>query len=131
MKRNLKQQIINNIARKFLTPKIFIGRYIDNRLDLERFVANRNILVQRVFHAGLHMGVVGEVTGIKPEFVDIIEKEQKKLIKKYLRKGTKTILFYVDDNLITRALGWKETKVHYQLKRIGDSRSDFMKMLVR
>jgi len=116
MKLDTKNKIVRFIASKFLTPKTFIGRYVDNDREVKRFIADRNILVQNLFHIGYSLSVAGDFVGVDENLKPLIIAEQKRILKKELRKEKKCILIYVDDNLITRMLGWKETRDHYLLQ---------------
>ncbi len=122
MRLDTRNKIVQFIAGKFLIPKTFIGRYVDNHNDIQRFIADRNIIIQNIFHVGYSLNVAGDFVGVDDNLKPLIIAEQKKMLKKELRKQKQCILFYVEDNVITRALGWKETRDHYLLSPMVNHR---------
>lgn len=120
-KAKLKDQAMflvkKRIASMFLRNIVFVGRYWDNLQEMKRFKMNNNILVQGVVHLDNMQVPVGIDTKADPAMNDAIKQVQMKLIKKHLRKEKRMVLFYVEDNFITRGLGWGTTPDDFALSK--------------
>lgn len=114
--------ILKRVRRMFLCHRYFWKDYADNLLDAKRFVAENNIIAlglhseQLKFYFEKPVGDSPETND--PEFIKIMmEEHNRAFMKKEFRKKKRAILFYVEDNYITRSLGFKETRTHRRLAR--------------
>ena len=80
----MKKKILNKIRMMFVKHKIFIGVHIDIITERKKFVSDRDIII------------IGE----------------KWLRQDGHRKVHRQIIWYVENNALTRLMGFKYKKVH-------------------
>jgi hypothetical protein len=113
--RKLRDKFIRKIGKMFLRKQYFFGRYSDCLMDAKKFAKTNNVMIQMMFHKDMKFYPVGESDDRKSAMKELIVEEQRKEIKKRLRKEKEMVVYFVEDNQITRALGWVKTPTHYFL----------------
>lgn len=112
----LKAHLLKQIRLVLLQKKIFIGRYADVYIAAQQFVSERNILVQHFVIREKNMANTVDET-LPEEMKEQVRKDQEKELKKSkdVTKGKKMIVWYGQDTLLHRWLGFKVTWYHVML----------------
>ena len=112
----MKKFLLRKIRMLLLQHKVFHGRYSDVMIQAQHFVSERNILVQHyVIREKMVANTVDET--LPEDMKEVIRKQQKHEItrNKEARKGKKMIVWYGQDTLLHRWLGYKKTWYHMML----------------
>jgi hypothetical protein len=117
--------IIKRIRMMFLEHRFYWDAHADNLKEAQKFIITGNYIAMGWQSESLKVPVLMPKGGdmSKEEDFKMMDKlidEQIRIIRRKFRKDQKSVLFYVHDNLITRALGFKETKFHMQCVGIMD-----------
>jgi hypothetical protein len=117
--------MLKKIRMMFLEHTIYFGTHADNIKKAQEFIITGNYIAMGWNSDSLKIPVLmpkgGNISNEKDfEAMDALVEEQIRVIRRKFRKEQKSVLFYVHDNLITRALGFKETKFHMQCTGIID-----------
>lgn len=110
--------ILKKIRMMFLCSKNYFGTYADNLIAAKQFIADSDIIVLHYHSDSLKIPILPPAKSehsSDPKFVELLVDEQLRLTRKKFRKEQQAILFYVENNQITKALGFKPGKMHYQL----------------
>lgn len=116
--------ILKKIRMMFLEHNLYWNSHADNLREAQKFIITGNYIAMGWSSESFKMPVImpkGDINKKEDfEFMDKLIDEQLRTIRRKFRKEQKSVLFYVHDNLITRALGFKETKFHMQCTGVMD-----------
>lgn len=104
--RAIRDRVIKKLRLSALREKVFYGTYADNRIAIDKFVADNNVIPVRIEDDKLKfMAIKPETDSLTAE--NELIKEQAKIHARKLRKKHKLTLYYVEDNAFNKLMGWK------------------------
>lgn len=112
MMKKLKNYFLKRLRLYFVKKENFFGDYATNMIDVKKFVADHPIIAVYFASDSLKVAVEFPKENAHVEVIDTLVKEQLRVQRREFRKEKKAVLYYVEDHVITRALGYKENRTH-------------------
>lgn len=109
MKSKLKKFIVIRMLRIFLKRKYFQGDYASNLLDIKKWFNDDEqgeVIVMRIEDSKLKFSPMLPKSDDQ-DFVRSVIQEQARSHSRLLRKRHEVIVYYVDDNIISKLMGCK------------------------
>lgn len=101
----------------FVKKKVFHGRYEHNLKRVKYMVQAGGIICIHYSYNKFNVPVIMPDNETDFDILKAIIDEQARIARRGLRKELTAIMYYVDDNILTRMLGFRETNDHIILAR--------------
>ena len=126
----LKEKVTYPLRRMFLRQKSWVGDYADTLMRMKEWCLNQNIIIRYYWHTKEEFVPVGNVKDAAPQERKELKRIQEIIIRKELKKVKRMILFYYEDNQITRGLGCKETSDHWKIMGSSEMQDEATKIFI-
>lgn len=136
---NIKFNFVKTLKLAFLKQKHFFGTYTDNMKEIHKFAMNEDIIPMYIADSKMQMNFADadpELSKVNPLIRVALMKEQAKEYTRNLRKEHTTTLYYVEDHIISKWIGWTPEALAYRLqpgrRRMSpQAKADMMRMRMK